>query len=151
MGINTAAGPLIGKVLYFIEVPPINGIPGFNIQLKQLKTMDITDNDSGEVITGGAGTIGKTFASGGKTLAGESHRQGSIPNEVDWIGLKTGGPDESAVDFVISMQDVGGTRYTLERCAVTKVDIKGANDGNQTMSFELISDAKIIQIQPAAA
>lgn len=151
MGVNTAAGPLVGQVLYFIEVPPINGIPGFNIQLKQLKTMDITDNDSGEVITGGAGTIGKTFASGGKTLAFESHRQGTVPNEVDWIGLKTAGPDESAVDFVISMQDVGGTRYTLERCSVTKVDIKGANDGNQTMSGEIISDANIIQIQPAAA
>lgn len=151
MGINTAAGPLIGKVLYFIEVPPIGGTPGFNIQLKQLKTMDVTDNDSGEVITGGAGTIGKTFASGGKTLAGESHRQGRIPNEVDWIGLKTAGPDETPVDFTISMQDVGGTRYTLEKCAVTKVDIKGANDGNQIMNFEIISAERIIQIQPVAA
>jgi hypothetical protein len=151
MGINTAAGPLIGKVLYFIELPTINGRPAANFQLRQLKTMDITDNESGEVITGGAGTIGKTFAAGGKTLAGESHRQGGVPNEVDWIGLKTAGPGETPIDFVISMQDVGGTRYSLPRCSVTKVDIKGANDGNQTMTFEVISDAKITQIQPAVA
>lgn len=151
MGVNTAAGPLIGQVLYSIEVPPINGIPGFNIQLKQVKTMDFTDNDSGEVIAGGAGTIGKTFAKGGITIAFESHRQGRVPNEVDWIGLKTAGPDETPVDFVIGMQDVGGTRYAIERCSVTKVDVKGANDGNQTMSGEIISDANITQIQPAAA
>jgi hypothetical protein len=31
------------------------------------------------------------------------------------------------------------------------VDIKGANDGNQTMTVEMISDADIIQIQPVAA
>lgn len=142
MANNVSSGPLTSAVTYHIE------FTGGNFQLFQVKTMSVADQRTGEVVVGGAGPIGSTFSGGGFTGTMEIHRQTTVPDEVSWFELA-----KSKAEFTISQQDLGpadapGTRYTWNRCQVTKVDHEGANDGNQTQSVEWITAAEIQITQP---
>jgi hypothetical protein len=142
---NTARGPLASDVTYQIELP--NGAGNF--QLKQVMTLSVTDNSTGETVQGGAGPIGNIFTTGGFTLTISTHRIASVPNEVDWYALRA-----SRARFVLSMQDgVGetfGTRWTWNALQVSTVNIEGANDANQTMEITAITSEPMQTTQPDA-
>ena len=139
MAEQLAQAPLIDAVTINIESPSAG-----NFQLRQTKSLEATDNDTGEIIKGPAGVIGATFSAGGFTLSMEVHRS-SVP-EVLWLGLKTAGPGGSRERFVLSMQDEGGARYIWPQVQVIKVDITAAADGNQTEKVELLAPAPMLTV-----
>ena len=130
MAEQIARSPLVDEVTIHIESPSAG-----NFQLRQVKGMDVTDNDTGEIIKGPSGVIGQTFSEGGYTVSLDVHR--SLVAEVNWVGLKTAGPGNSRERFVLAMQDVNGARAMLEDCQVIKVDFTASADGAQTQKVEI--------------
>lgn len=128
-------GDIVSQAKFFIDFSNGDGSGGGNLQLKRVKSADVTDERESEVVKaiGVQGGAGYRHQEGGGEITLDVYRETLNP-EVRWRSLMDKRPKQT---FTFTIQDEDGIREAFYGCVVSNVGRKSDDTGSHMDAIKL--------------